>query len=141
MDRWPRVPIDDTRMSAETAPLVSVVVPARDEARSIRRCVRSLLAQHYPSDRVRLVVVDDESRDGTGDLVAELARTHERLRLVAGTPLPHGSLSWPQHAAGGDLNRTRGSHRPLRDMGLAITSPLAIASRSADPAGAARRSE
>ena len=43
------------------------VVPARDEADVIQRSIGSLLAQDYPGD-FRIVLVDDQRDDGTGDL-------------------------------------------------------------------------
>jgi len=67
-------------------PLVSVLVPARNEERNIGRCVRSLLAQDYP--RLEILVLDDDSDDGTAAVVEELAGRDERLRLLRGQPLP-----------------------------------------------------
>jgi cellulose synthase/poly-beta-1,6-N-acetylglucosamine synthase-like glycosyltransferase len=46
-------------------PRVSVVVPVRDEAPRIARCLQALLAQTYPADRTEIIVVDNGSRDGT----------------------------------------------------------------------------
>jgi hopene-associated glycosyltransferase HpnB len=50
-------------------PAVAVVVPARDEATVLPASLPSLLDQDYPGP-VRVILVDDNSRDGTGDLVA-----------------------------------------------------------------------
>src|SRR5687767_15771311 len=72
-------------------PLVSVLVPARNEARNIRDCVASLLAQDYPN--WELLVIDDNSADETGKIVRELYRDHagkQRLELIQGTSLPAG---------------------------------------------------
>ena len=69
-------------------PLVRVVVPARDEARNIARCVSSILATTYP--RLELVVVDDHSSDGTGALAAEAAAGDARCRVIVPDPLPPG---------------------------------------------------
>ena len=76
--------------AAGAAPIVSVLVPARNEVESIERCVTSLLAQRYPADRVRMIVVDDQSTDGTGAVLHRLAATDTRLRVVRGEPLPTG---------------------------------------------------
>ncbi len=57
-------------------PLVSIIVPARDEERNIRRCVTSLLEQDY--ERFEVIVVDDGSTDQTGAILDEIAATHPR---------------------------------------------------------------
>lgn len=67
-------------------PFLSIIVPARNEARQIEDCVRSLLAQNYPSFEV--IVVDDESTDDTARIVERIAAEDSRLRLVKGAPLP-----------------------------------------------------
>ena len=67
---------------------VAVVIPARDEAESIRQSVLSLLAQGYPG-RLSIVVIDDNSSDGTGEIAASLA-TDGRVKVVGGQPLPAG---------------------------------------------------
>jgi hopene-associated glycosyltransferase HpnB len=71
-------------------PHVVAVVPARDEAETIEACVTSLTRQNYPGD-LRIVVVDDSSRDATASIVHQLAETSERpVALVSGTPLAAG---------------------------------------------------
>src|SRR5258705_12497829 len=55
-------------------PRVTAVIPARDEAASIAETIRSLLAQAYPGP-FSVILVDDESRDGTADGAPSAART------------------------------------------------------------------
>lgn len=69
-------------------PLVSLIIPARDEARSIRRCVESALASSYP--RLEVIVVDDHSTDDTAAIVHALAARDPRLRVITPPPLPAG---------------------------------------------------
>ena len=78
------------RDPAAEAPKVAVIVPARDEAANILRCLESLLTQHYPAGRCALIVVDDESSDGTAAIVAELAATDARIKLLDTAALPAG---------------------------------------------------
>jgi chlorobactene glucosyltransferase len=68
--------------------LVSVIVPARNEAHNIERCVRSILGTKWPA--LEVIVVDDRSDDGTGAIVREIAAGDARLRVVDGVPVPEG---------------------------------------------------
>jgi chlorobactene glucosyltransferase len=70
------------------APRVSVIVPARNEARNIERCVRSLLTTAYAN--VEVIVVDDHSSDGTGDLARRVIGSDTRARVTVPPPLPDG---------------------------------------------------
>lgn len=71
-------------------PLISVVIPARNEARNIAPCMQSVLRSSYPS--VEVVVVDDRSTDGTGIIAREVARADKRARVIDAPPLPEGWL-------------------------------------------------
>ena len=64
-------------------PSVSVIIPARNEARHIEQDIRSVLANDYPADRLEVVVVDGMSEDGTGDIVRRIAGEDSRVRYVA----------------------------------------------------------
>ncbi len=68
-------------------PSVVAVVPARNEADVIQRSIGSLLAQDYPGE-FRVVLVDDQSDDGTGDLARAL--NDDRLGVITGGPRPPG---------------------------------------------------
>lgn len=69
------------------APQVVVVVPARDEATVIAASLRSLLAQDYQGP-LRIVLVDDGSSDGTGDIARAIG--DPRLTVMTGNPRPSG---------------------------------------------------
>jgi cellulose synthase/poly-beta-1,6-N-acetylglucosamine synthase-like glycosyltransferase len=60
---------------------VTVVIAARNEAARIRHRIDNLLASDYPADRLRVLVVDDGSTDGTGRVVAGFG--DERVRLLS----------------------------------------------------------
>ncbi len=68
-------------------PEVVAVVPARDEADVIARSVGSLLAQDYPGP-FRVILVDDQSSDGTADIARALGS--DRLDVLTGAPLARG---------------------------------------------------
>ncbi|MBV8522327.1 MAG: glycosyltransferase [Acetobacteraceae bacterium] len=69
---------------------VCFLVPARDEEENIERCVRSLLVQDFPRERLSVVVVDDGSTDRTAAIVRAIAEEDDRLRLVHASALPPG---------------------------------------------------
>lgn len=70
------------------APTVSVVLPARNEARHIADCVRTIRASTWPS--LELIVVDDHSTDATRALASDAADGDPRVRIVDAPPLPDG---------------------------------------------------
>jgi hypothetical protein len=67
---------------------VSVLIPARNEERSIAAAVESALASK--GVELEVLVLDDHSDDATADRVKEIARREPRVRLLAGAPLPPG---------------------------------------------------
>jgi len=92
-------------MRPASAPLVSVIIPARDEAHIIERTVRAFLAQTYAN--LEVIVVNDRSTDGTGDIVRSIH--DDRLTVIDGVEPPAGWLGkpWALHqgsrAARGEL--------------------------------------
>ncbi|MDQ6891840.1 MAG: glycosyltransferase [Acidobacteriota bacterium] len=87
------------------APFLSIVVPARNEARSVEAAMRSLLAQEYP--RFEVIAVEDRSADRTGEILRTLAAADSRLTVVAGVEPPPGWLGKP-HALWQGAGRARG---------------------------------
>ena len=72
-------------------PLVSVIIPARDEGRVIERTVRAFLAQSYSA--MELIVVNDRSSDGTGTILRSI--DDGRLIVIDGEEPPPGWLGKP----------------------------------------------
>jgi hypothetical protein len=128
--------LDDERGDLpEEPPLVSLVVPARNEARSIERCVASALASDYP--RLEVIVVDDHSSDGTGEIVRAMAERDARLRVAVPAPLPLGWFG-KQWACASGASVARGSILGFMDADTWQSPDLvtrvvnAIAARGAD---------
>jgi chlorobactene glucosyltransferase len=76
--------------NAADTPRVAVIVPARDESANIGPCLRSLMNQRYPADRLAIVVVDDHSSDDTATIVTKVACEDPRITLLPAPPLPPG---------------------------------------------------
>jgi chlorobactene glucosyltransferase len=72
------------------APMIDIVVPARNEADAIRDCLAGLAAQDYPASRVATTVVDDGSTDGTAAIARGMGGVAAPLAVIAAGPLPAG---------------------------------------------------
>ena len=80
-------------LASESSPLVSVIVPARNEQHNIARCLRSILAGDYP--KVQVICVDDRSTDDTAAEADAIAAEDARLTVVRGAELPEGWYGKP----------------------------------------------
>ncbi|HFE63519.1 MAG TPA: glycosyltransferase [Caldithrix sp.] len=65
---------------------VSVLVPARNEAPNIGKCLQSLDKQTYHRDRFEVVVIDDQSSDSTAEVVQEFIRKKPNFKLLRHKP-------------------------------------------------------
>lgn len=74
-------------------PKVSICIPARNEASVIERCVTSALKQNYPNFEV--LVLDDQSTDGTGEILAKLSGIINNLIHINGKEKPNEWLGKP----------------------------------------------
>lgn len=87
LDAYPVLPREQT-------PLISVIIPARDEARNIESCLRSVLASEYGN--LEVIVVDDASSDGTAAIAQRVAdedaarQGRPRARVVGAAAVPEG---------------------------------------------------
>ncbi|MCB0834848.1 MAG: glycosyltransferase [Bacteroidetes bacterium] len=70
--------------------LVSIIVPACNEERSIEKTVQSLLGLHYQNKEI--LIVNDRSTDSTGELIDRLQRYHPQLKTLTIDNLPDGWL-------------------------------------------------
>ena len=107
-----------------TGPRISVIVPARNEERNIRRCVESLLAQTYPD--FELIVLDDRSTDATPKILHAFASPDQRLTVLLGAELPPGWAGKP-HAVFQAARAARGDWLCFVDADT-FAGPQALAS-------------
>lgn len=69
-------------------PMVSVLIPARDEEKNIGNLLNDLAQQNYQN--LEILVFDDQSTDQTAQIVQEFAKKNDRIRLIQSTGLPEG---------------------------------------------------
>ncbi len=90
---FPALPENATHPSNRS--LVSIILPVRDQAKTVRECVTSLIELEYPEKEI--IVVDGNSTDGTRDILNSF---NGKIRLVEEEPLPQGWVgkNWACHA-------------------------------------------
>jgi chlorobactene glucosyltransferase len=106
------------------APLISVCVPARNEERNIRLCVEAILAQDY--SHFKVIVLDDRSTDATPEILRDLAKKTDRLKVIQGADLPAGWAGKP-HALFQASTAARGAWLCFVDADTFL-SPSALSS-------------
>ena len=129
------------RRDATTTERVAVLLPLRNEADRVTPCLESLLAQRGVPD-LTILVLDDQSTDGTAEVVRAVAAGDPRVRLISGSPPPEGWLGKPGAChrlagAAGDVDvlvfvdadvvlapdAVAGAVRLLRESGVTLLSP------------------
>lgn len=68
------------------SPRVTVIIAAFNEASHIDATVRNKLTQHYPADKIDVIVISDESEDGTDDIVSAITAEDSRVTLLRQSP-------------------------------------------------------
>ena len=119
---------DESDVPLENPPLVSVILPARNEAHNIARCVSSILSTTYPN--LELIVVDDGSTDGTVQLAREAAEGDPRVRVIACPTLPEGWFG-KQWACATGAKAARGSVLQFTDADTEHSADLVTRSTNA----------
>ncbi|WP_239493194.1 glycosyltransferase [Luteitalea sp. TBR-22] len=103
-------------------PSLSVVIPARNEARHLAEALQSVLALDYPA--LEILVVDDRSTDATPQILEELARRHPTLRVTTVTDLPDGWMG-KNHALSVGAGLTEGELLLFTDADV-VMAPDAV---------------
>jgi len=85
-------PRSDSKLP-QPAPLVSILIPTRDEEDNIEACLESLQNQDYPN--FEILVLDDSRSDDTFNIVQRIAAADERISLFRSEPLPEGWVGKP----------------------------------------------
>ena len=68
------------------SPKITVIIPAFNEAASIESTIKNKLEQHYPAELIQVIVISDESEDGTDEIVNQIALNDPRVSLIRQSP-------------------------------------------------------
>ncbi len=69
-------------MENKDLPLVSVIIPCRNEEKFIGKCLDSIIAQDYPKNKIEVLVVDGRSTDRTREIVKKYAQKYPFIRIL-----------------------------------------------------------
>ncbi len=107
------------RRGKNNSPLVSIVVCARNEESALPRCLDSLAVLDYPVSRREIILVNDESVDGTAALIAGFAaRVHNVVTLSTSADSP--SLPGKQRPLALAMRHARGEYILMTDADCAV---------------------
>lgn len=67
-------------------PKVSVLIPAHNEEVVIEDTIRAMLGQHYPKDKLEVIIINDNSSDDTGSIIDSYARKHAYVKAIHTKP-------------------------------------------------------
>lgn len=83
-------------------PLVSIIIPCRNEEKIIGKCLDSILAQEYPKEKLEVLIVDGMSTDKTREIVKEYTEKYDFIRLINNAKLtaPAGMNNGIEEAKG-----------------------------------------
>lgn len=109
------VPADAQRLGP-----VTVLVTARNEVRDVPRCIASLVALDYPRELLQVILVDDLSDDGTGELIDAAAAAHPYIVAVHSRDLPANGLEAKARGIAHGFDRATGEWVLITDADAAV---------------------
>lgn len=126
---------DISTQTQESLPLVSVVIPCRNEEKTIRDCILSLCRQQYPLERMEILVADGRSSDRTREILQELQGQLPQLYVVDNPQIiiPSG-MNHAIQASHGSVIVLLGAHAMLSPHYIAMAVEL-LGSTTADCVG------
>jgi len=80
--------LDKFENTSKSFPKVSIILPARNEEEFIGKCLDSLIQQDY--ENYEIIVIDDSSKDTTGELISEYAKKYSKIIPASARPKPDG---------------------------------------------------
>jgi len=106
---------------SESAGLVSVLIPARNEENNIGNILNDLINQKYQN--IEIIVFNDQSEDKTADIVRDYTHRDNRIRLVNSNGLPDGWLG-KNHACHSLSKKSSGEYLLFLDADVCISGNI-----------------
>lgn len=69
-------------MTKNNLPVITVILPVRNEENYIARCLRAVIAQDYPAGQTEIIVVDGMSTDATREIIRQFQADHANIVLI-----------------------------------------------------------
>jgi cellulose synthase/poly-beta-1,6-N-acetylglucosamine synthase-like glycosyltransferase len=104
-------------------PRVSIIIPARDEARNIGQTLQCITQLDYPEERIEVIVVNDRSTDATAEIVSRFAAEYANIRLLDTPALPDG-WTGKSHGCQYGANAAHGDWLAFIDADTYVKPPL-----------------
>ena len=95
---WRKAHLQQLPQGYTGSTFISIIVPARNEAKNILSCLDSLFRQEYPEEAFEIIVVDDHSTDDTAHIVAGLSRSNLRLLKMSELPTVSTTIAFKKKA-------------------------------------------
>lgn len=126
-------------IDAVTHPVVTIIVPMRNEEAFIAQCLASLQAQEYPAAALEFLVVDGESTDRSREIVEAIRRVDPRVRLLENPRRHQGAgLNIGLNEARGDIIVRADAHAVYGPAYVPIIVAHLVAGRAENVGGAQR---
>jgi hypothetical protein len=110
-----------SKTAQNQSPMVSVLVPARNEEKNIANIIRDIQNQKYPN--FELIIFNDESTDQTEDIVRKYGKNDKRIKLINSTGLPVGWLG-KNHACYSLAQAANGKYYLFLDADVRISGDI-----------------
>lgn len=139
MDNMGEVALDadapcQDKPSAAGYPFVSVIIPTYNRKEILEKCLSALLVQTYPHDKYEIIVIDDGSTDGTGEMVDRLVEEHGLREQSITTPGAEVEsyvacrsqrliYEWQEHTSAAAA-RNRGIRKAIGDLVILLDSDI-----------------
>lgn len=75
--------IDTPQIPIEELPFISIIVPARNEEKNIKRCINSLTKLKYPPELMEIIIVNDRSTDKTEKYIKKKVKKNKNIKLIS----------------------------------------------------------